>query len=137
MSNERCTQPLFNSYDPNAKFRENAVPSTRRGYKVNAFVPSDEEIELPEHVSEEDKQACIKRISYLIERIEDSGHNQVISTAFLCGGLTAYYGISELWEVLEEKISENAYLSKGVQGYIKSARTLYNKGLLNPTPLKL
>lgn len=136
LSNERCTQPLFNSYDPNAKFREDAVMSTKRGYKINAFVPSDIEIECAEHVSEEEKEDCINMISRLIGRIEDSGHNQVISTSFLCGGISAYYGISELWDVLQESIESNAYLSKGTKGYLISARTMYNKGLLNPTPLR-
>jgi len=37
ISNERCVLPLFNSYDPEAKFRKDAIPSLRRGYKENAF----------------------------------------------------------------------------------------------------
>lgn len=136
LSNERCTQPLFNSYDPNAKFREDAVMSTKRGYKTNAFIPQDIEIECAEHVSEEEKEDCINMISRLIGRIEDSGHNQVISTSFLCGGISAYYGISELWDVLQDSIESNTYLSKGTKGYLTSARTMFNKGLLNPTPLR-
>jgi hypothetical protein len=135
MSNLRVTQPLFNSWDENAKFREGAVPSTKRGYKTNSFIPFDGEISYPENVSEEDKQECFNMISHLIERIEDSGHNQVISTAFLSGGLCSFYGI-DLWDLLEEKIRENEYLSKGTEGYLKSARTMYNKGQLNPTALR-
>lgn len=136
LSNERCTQPLFNSYDPNAKYREDAIQSFKRGYKTNAFVPPDIDMEIPETCTEEEKEKCLNLVSYLIDRIEDSGHNQVISTSFLAGGLSAYYGISELWDTLEEKINENNYLAKGLKGYLTSARTMYNKGLVNPKALK-
>ena len=108
MSNERCTQPLYNSYDPNAKFREDAVGSVVRGYKENSFTPFVGEIVIPENISEEDIESCNNLISHLIERIEDSGHNQVLSTSFTAGGLSAYYGI-ELWNLLEDKISISTY----------------------------
>lgn len=138
LSNIRNVLPLFNSYDPNAKFREDAIKSVKRGYKINAFIPSTEEIEIPENASEEDKQECFKLIGYLISRIVDCGHNQVVSTAFIGGGVTAYYGVNqdEMWDLIVEKIEENDYLSKGVRGYLTTARTLFNKGLNFPTPLK-
>lgn len=138
MSNERCTQPLFNSWDTNIRFRENAVKSTKKGFKTNAFVPSDIDIEIPESCTEEEKEKCFNLIGYLIDRIEDSGHNQVISTAFTASGFCAFYGIDTdyMWDLLEDKIRSNSYLSKGSDGYVKSARTLFNKGLNFPTPLK-
>lgn len=135
LSNERCTQPLYNSYDPNAKFREDAVGKVVYGYKENSFTPFVGDIEIPENVSDEDIENCNNLISHLIDRIEDSGHNQVLSTAFTAGGLSAYYGI-ELWNLLEEKIRENNYLSKGTEGYLKTAQTMYNRGLGFPTELK-
>ena len=138
LSNERCTQPLYNSYDPNAKFREDAVQSTVKGYKENAFVPFVGEVEIPEEVNEEDVEECFKLISHLISRIDSSGHNQVISTSFLAGGVCPFYGIptDDMWALLEDKIRNNYYLSKGTDGYLKSAQTMFNKGLLNPTALK-
>lgn len=138
VSNERCTQPLYNSYDPNAKFREDAIGNVIRGYKTSAFVPFEGEIEIPEEVSEEDKEECFKLITHLIDRIVDSGHNQVISTAFLSSGIAVYYGIdtNEMWDLLEDRIRDNAYLSKGVDGYLTSAKTMFNKGLVNPTPIR-
>jgi hypothetical protein len=138
LSNERCTQPLYNSYDPNAKFREDAVGSVARGYKENAFVPFVGEIEIAEDVSEEDKENCFKLVSFLLGRINDSGHNQVVSTCFTASGLCAYYGIctDEMWSLIEDKIRNNNYLSKGTDGYLKTAQTMFNKGLNFPTPLK-
>lgn len=139
LSNERCTQPLYNSYDPNAKFREDAVGKVVRGYKVNAVKPIDlENIEFPEEVSEEDVQKCFKLVTHLIDRIVDSGHNQVLSASFTASGLCAFYGIdiSEMWDLLEDRIRSNDYLSKGTEGYLKTARTMFNKGLNFPTPIK-
>lgn len=140
LSNERCTQPLYNSYDPNAKFRTDAVPvEIRRGYKVNAVKKIDiADIELPEEVSEEDIQQCFSLIGYLIDRIESSGHNQVVSTAFTAAGLCAFYGIDtdEMWNLLEDNIRSNTYLSKGTEGYLTTAKTMFNRGLGFPTPLK-
>jgi len=138
LSNERCTQPLYNSYDPNAKFRKDAVGIIKRGYKENSFVPFEGDIEIPENVSEEEKQDCFKRIEFLIKRIEDCGHNQVVSTAFTSAGFCAYYGIStdDMWEVLEDSIRSNSYLQKGTQGYLTTAKTMFNKGLNFPTAIR-
>lgn len=138
LSNERCTQPLYNSYDPNAKFRENAVGKVVYGYKENSFVPFVGEIEIPEEVSEEDKEECFKLIAHLIDRIVDSAHNQVLSASFLSGGLVPFYGINqnEMWDLLEDRIRDNEYMKKGTEGYLKTAKTMFNKGLLNPTSLK-
>ena len=138
LSNERCTQPLYNSYDPNAKFREDAVGDVVYGYKANSFVPFVGEIELPEEVNEEDKEKCFNLISHLIGRIEDSAHNQVLSASFLSGGLVSFYGVDqdEMWDLLEDRIRNNQYMKKGTDGYLKTAKTLFLKGLQNPAELK-
>lgn len=137
LSNERCTQPLYNSYDPNAKFREDAIPSFARGYKENSFVPFVGEIEIPENVNEEDVERCFHLVDFLINRIQDNGHNQIISTSFLSSGLCAYYGIDSnvMWDFLEDKIRSNDYLSKGTTGYLTSAKTMFHKGLNFPKEL--
>ena len=138
LSNERLTQPLYNSYDPDAKFRTDAVAFSARGYKTSAFVPFVGEIEIPEEVIEEDVEQCFKLVGHLIDRISDSGHNQVVSTAFTASGLCAYYGINtdEMWTLIEDKIRNNDYLSKGTENYLKTAKTMFNKGLGFPTSLR-
>jgi len=138
LSNERCTQPLYNSYDPNAKFREDAVGDVVYGYKENSFIPFVGEIEIPEEVNEEDVEECFRLISHLIDRIDSSGHNQIISSCFTASGLCAFYGINtdEMWTLIEDKIRSNNYLSKGTEGYLKSAQTMFNKGLNFPTALR-
>ena len=138
LSNERCTQPLYNSFDPDAKFREDAVGYTVKGYKTNAVKEIKlEDIEFPEEVSEEDIEKCFNLITHLIDRIVDSAHNQVLSTAFLSGGLVSFYGINqdEMWNLLEDKIRDNQYMKKGTEGYLTTAKTMFLKGLQNPTPI--
>lgn len=138
LSNERCTQPLYNSFDPNAKFRGDAVGAVVYGYKTNSFVPFVGEIEIPEEVNEEDVEQCFNLVNHLIDRIVDSGHNQIISSCFTASGLCAFYGINtdEMWSLIEDKIRSNNYLSKGTEGYLKSAQTMFNKGLNFPTALR-
>ena len=137
LSNERCTQPLYNSYDPNAKFRSDAVGMIVKGYKANSFVPFVGEIDIPENVSDEDKEKCFNLVHNLINKIVDSAHNQILSCSFLAGGLVSYYGINQdkMFDFLEDKIRCNDYMRKGTEGYITTAKTIYLKGLNNPVEL--
>lgn len=137
MSNLRLTQPLFNSYDSDAKFREDAIGSVVRGFKTNSFQPFSGEIEVAENVSEEDKQECLNTISFLIDRIVDCAHNQVLSSSFLGGGFVAFYGIDqdEMWNLIEGRIRDNDYMKKGTEGYLKTAHTMFHKGLQFPKEL--
>lgn len=136
VSNERCVLPLFNSWDPDAKLREDAVGSSWRGFKENSFKPPDINVEVKGEHTEEEREKCIGLIETLINRIDDNGHNQVLSASFVAGGLAEYYGLEELWDVLQDRIIDNNYLSKGTDGYLKTASEMFTKGSYFPTPLK-
>lgn len=138
MSNERCTQPLYNSYDPNAKYRADAVQSFIRGYKENAFVAFEGEPLGEGEASEEDKKGCFDLIPLLINRIVDNAHNQVLSSTLLAGSLCAYYNLNreDMWLVIETAIRANEYMKKGTNGYLTTAKRMFNIGLSNPKPLK-
>ena len=71
-------------------------------------------------MNEEDVEQCFNLISHLIDRIDSSGHNQVVSTTFTASGLCAYYGINtdEMWTLIEDKIKMYGYENKEVQEYI-------------------
>lgn len=135
LSNERCTQPLFNSYDSNALYRTDAEPILARGYKENSFKPKEVDVEVKGSYTEDEYERCMRVVKSIIDGIVDSGHNQVIVASTLGGGLSAYYGIPEIWDVLEERIIENEYLSKNTKGYLKTANEMYNKGFYAPIPL--
>jgi len=138
MCNERVTQPLYNSYDPNAKFREDAVACLKRGYKEGSFVPYIGEVVTSENVSQEEIKECVNLIKYIFDRIEDNAHNNIVSCSFTAGGLTAFYGIDsdDIWNIIEDSIENHNYIKTNINGYLKTALTLFNKGLNFPTPLK-
>lgn len=135
-SNLRCVLPLFNSWDANALYREDAVPSKGRGFITNSFsIP--ENIEVPKGNSSELEEArCMSLIANLIDRIEDEGHGQVVKAAFVCGGLSSFYGLPNLQSLLEDSIRSNEYLSKNTEGYLRTSRQMFSSGLEFPTPLK-
>lgn len=138
MCNERVTQPLYNSYDPNAKFRDNAVGTSVKGYKEGGFIPYVGKIETPENIDEEEVNNAIRLIKHLFDRIDSNAHNTVVSCSFTAGGLTSFYGIDsdDVWNIIEESIRNHNYIRSNIDGYLKTSLTLFNKGLNFPTPLK-
>lgn len=138
MCNERVTQPLYNSYDPNAKFREDAVGNSVKGYKEGSFTPYVGKIEIPENVDEEEVDNAISLIKHIFDKIDSNAHNTVVSCSFTAGGLTSYYGIDsdDVWNIIEDSIRNHNYIKSNVDGYLKTSLTLFNKGLNFPTPLK-
>lgn len=138
MCNERVTQPLYNSYDPNAKFRENAKGNSVKGYKEGGFIPYVGKIETPEDIDEEEVDNAIRLIKHLFDRIDSNAHNTVVSCSFTAGGLTSFYGIDsdDVWNIIEDSIRNHNYIKSNIDGYLKTSLTLFNKGLNFPTPLK-
>jgi hypothetical protein len=41
-----------------------------------------------------------------------------------------------MWDLIEDRIRDNDYLSKGTDNYLKTAKTMFNRGLGFPTALK-
>lgn len=133
-ANYNLVLPLFLSYDKDILVNENAKEWTKKGGKINSFKYNAEPIEAPENIEEGDTAEVISLITYLIDRIEDNGHNQVLSTALCLGGFTAsgYLTVEEALDLIRERIESNDYLAKGVSGYKKTAETMFNRGLSSP-----
>lgn len=138
-ASSNASLPLFVSHDKDAKFREDATVSTRRGFAINAFDASNivSEVNIEGTCSEEQAEKCFALIRNMINGIESDGHLIVRKSAVILGGLCAHYDIDEelAWEELESLIRDNAYLSKGIPGYLKTARTMLDRGLYSPFPL--
>jgi len=137
-SNVRCTQPLFISWDSNARYRDDAIASSLRGYKEDDFKLRDTPLEAKGEGTEEEIKECFRVVGILIDRIEDNGHNTVIKASTLAAGLCSNYGIDteEMLAFLEDKIRNNSYLSKGTNGYLKTMKTMFNRGFGFPTSLR-
>lgn len=133
--NANPTQPLFISYDSDILIRpEQEVQEwTTRGFKLNSFKKFDGEITQVE-ATEEERRRVFYNIRTAIEKIEDNGHPQILSTATSLGGFVAagYLGIEEAEEFIHELIEENEYLSKGIKGYQKTASQMIQRGMNSP-----
>lgn len=136
-ANYNLCLPLFLSYDREILIREDAEEWTVRGGKINAFKVYEGEYNVPEEIDEEMKQKLIDKITYLIEKIEDNGHTQLIASSTYFGGLCAYYGfpLEEADDLLCELIENNNYLQKNTRGYCKSSRDMLRRGYVNPIEL--
>lgn len=138
-SNQNPVLPLFISHDKNAKFREDAVESVARGYNVTAFDASNivSEVNIEGTCSEEQAEKCFALIRNMINGIENEGHPIILKSSTALGGFCAYYDIDTdlAWDVLEELIRDNEYLSKNIIGYLKTARLMFSKGQYSPFPL--
>ncbi len=133
-SGANAVLPLFISWDENAKIRENAVEWTQRGYKEGSFIPFEGEFEAPEDVSEEDKTEIISKMTYLFNKIDDNGHPQVVKNSCLLGGYVggSYISYDEALDLVYELIENNDYLSKDINNYKTTARTMMTRGMGNP-----
>lgn len=136
-SGANAVLPLFISNDADAKFREDATVWTRRGYKEGAFVPFTGHVELPDDMNEADIEECIRIATYGIDSIVSEGHPTVVKISFLCGGLAASGYIEEelIYNTIEDLIKSNDYLAKGLDGYLTTFKTMFNKGLGFPALL--
>jgi len=130
--------PLFISWDEEAKVRENPTEWSRGGYKEGSFVAYEGDFETPEDVNEEDKKEVINKITYLFNKIEDNGHPQCLKASCLLSGYVAsnYISFDEAQDLLIELIDNNDYLSKDLNNYKTTAKTMLLKCLGSPVLLK-
>lgn len=126
--------PLFLSYDRDILIREDAEEWTVRGGKLNSFKPYEGDFEAPDEISEEDNLKVINKITFLIGRIQDNAHTQLLSIATLLGGWCGASCISldDAEELICTLIEENDYMRKNVNGYCKTAKEMIRRGILSP-----
>lgn len=129
--------PLFISWDSDAKIRENPTEWTQRGFKEGSFTAYEGAFEAPKDVNEQDKQEVINKITYLFNKIVDNGHPQVRSSSCLLSGYVGsnYISFDEAQDLLYELIENNDYLSKDINNYKTTAKTMLLKCLGSPVLL--
>jgi hypothetical protein len=132
--NFNAVLPMFLSYDTEILIREDAEEWSQKGGKTDSFKPFVGDFVIPDNIEESDTLEVIKIITYLINRIEDNGHYQVVSSSVLLGGFVAsgYVEFQEGLELLHDLIENNKYLSKNINGYKKTAMTMLQKGINGP-----
>lgn len=132
--NFNISLPLFLSYDRDILVREDAEEWTQRGGKLNSFKPYEGTFEAPEEISEEDNKKVIDKITFLIGRIHDNAHTQLLSIATLLGGWCGASCISldDAEDLICGLIEKNEYMRKNIKGYSKTAKEMIRRGVLSP-----
>lgn len=142
-SNQSCVLPLFLSKDPNILIRkpEELKQWKTRGKKLNEFPEfSESEIREIENITQEDRELVKRIILKHIRKADEEqvGHLNVRNSALLAGGYIAsgYITLEQAQELLTEYIESSDYLSKGTQGYIKTAYEMIDRGKSAPIYLE-
>lgn len=137
-STQNCILPLYLSIDPDLLYRENAETWTERGYKLDEFKVHTGEIEILDNISDKDKSRVKSILTRSMEKIVDSGHFIVRSTALCAGGYVAsgYYTQEEMEEILYSLIADNDYCKKNLRGYKQTAKEMIIRGMKSPLYLK-
>jgi len=137
-STQNCILPLYLSIDPDLLYRDDAEIWTERGYKIDEFKVFDGEIEVLENITEKDKERVRSILTKSMEKIVDSGHFIVRSTALSAGGYVAsgYYTQEEAEELIYSLILDNDYCKKNIRGYKQTAKEMIIKGMRSPLYLK-
>lgn len=137
-STQNCILPLYLSYDPELLYREDAEVWDIKGEKLDEFKVFEGEIEVLEEVSEEERKRVKKIIKGSMDKIVDTAHYIVRSTA-LCGGgyvASGYYSQEEMEAMIIDMIEKNEYCKKNLSGYKKTAKEMIVKGMKSPLYLK-
>ena len=135
--NYNIVLPTFLSYDREILIREDAEEWTQRGGKINSFKVYEGDFEVPEDIDDEYTQKVINKVTFLINRIEDNGHTQLLSISTLLGGWVGFKLISleKADALICDLIQSNNYLSKNIKGYCKTAMEMIRRGALSPIPM--
>jgi len=132
---KNCVLPLFQSFDADLKSRVD-------WYTYTGIIPViPETIPPPKYNFTGDpskyKYRIIKMIDTGIDKIVSDGHPQLRGLCFAIGGYVAngYIDEYEAIQYINYKIQFNNYLSKGIKGYQKTAKTMIQKGKQKPLSL--
>ena len=129
--------PLYLSWDSDILIRDNPSIWTGRGQKVNYFTlpPDTSKIEKKiVAIGEQEKSIVVSKINNIFAKIHDNGHTQLVSGCLAIGGYIGAGYISE-WEALNlvnNKIENNFYMSKNINGYKKTAMRFLRDGQRAP-----
>lgn len=131
--------PLFLSYDREILVREDAEEWTQRGGKIDSFdINAPIDFEIPEEIDEELEEEVAKSIDFLVDRITDNAHPQLLGVSFLVGGWASanYIGEELAYDTLMEAIERNSYMSKSTKSYKSTGKQMFLKGLNHPAEYK-
>lgn len=136
--NERCTQVLYLSLDPEILVREETEAWRRRGAKIGAIEVKDFEVDPNYQRNEEDVKKVKLLVLNTINTITNSGHDIVKRISCLAGGYVAsgYVTEEEITDFIYSLIDEHEYLRQKAETYKKTAKRFIKSGQNAPLKLK-
>jgi hypothetical protein len=80
----------------------------------------------------------VNSIDFLVDRIIDNAHPQILGISFLVGGWTAgnYIGEELAYNTLMSAVERNDYMNKNLRGYKATTKQMFLKGLNHPAEYK-
>jgi len=132
---QNCVLPLFISDDEDLLYRDNAVTF------VDRYIPPPLAPKIQNITPYKDKriQEVANVVNKSIAKIVDYGHPPLRAIAYALGGYVGngYLTEDEAEETIISAIESNPYLSQRakISGYIKTAKTMIEKGKQNPLEL--
>lgn len=126
-----CILPMFLSYDHDLLQREDASTWTER---YSPPVPPP----IQQYIVQDKRNNVEAIVLSALNKITDAGHPILRATSYALGGYCSAGYIQEDYaiQMIERMIRSNAYLSKKPEVYIKTAKTMIEKGKSQPLYLK-
>jgi hypothetical protein len=123
--------PLFQSYDPDIRYRQNASIWSRRYYEPDPVLVNLPPLESPD---DDNKRHVYNIVRSAINKISDNGHPQLRATAFALGGYVGanYISFYDAIQLINDLIDRNDYLSKKPQVYKITAKQMITQGTSKP-----
>ena len=127
---KNCVLPLFISYDPNLLMRNNSTIFDRK------FIPIEKPA-IKQYIITDKSNVIESIILKRINTITDSGHTILRATAYLLGGYIGanYIDYNYSIQMINNMIDSHHYLTQKASVYKKTAKTMIDKGINNPTYL--
>lgn len=135
-SNKNAVLPLFQSYDKELLYRDDADRFTQKAIDPKNLPPDTVRRSIP-HSTQGKERLIFKIAETGITKIGSPGHPQLRSMCISLGGYVASGYIDKTSIILhvENLIEMNSYLRKGLKGYKQTARWSINEGMKKPIVL--
>ena len=130
---QNAVLPMFMSYDKDIKIRTNYTTWTKKGENPKQIIPREDH-NYKVYSNDKYSKASVTNTEKAINKIIDNGHPQLRAAATALGGYVGAGYISKVdaEQLIMSLIRSNEYLSKGIDGYIKTGITMINAGMNKP-----
>lgn len=127
---KNCVLPLFISYDPEILIRDNYTTFSQKYIEP-------ERPQVIQYITTDKTKSIETIISKKIDTITDSGHTILRASAYLLGGYVGagYIDYNYAISFINNQIDLHHYLKQKAHVYKKTALTMINKGINQPTYL--